>query len=100
MLDQVRCKRLDGTLPDAQFADSHFQDLMRDPGAAMRRVYERLGLAWPEGHEARIEAYLRDKPKGKFGAHAYRFEDFDLDPDAIRATYAAYVEHYGIAGEA
>ena len=56
-------------------------------------------MPWPDGHEERIRKYLRDKPKGKFGAHRYDFADFGLEPGAIRETYAGYVEHYGIARE-
>ena len=92
-------QRRSGAVPDSQFVDSHYTDLMADPPAAMRRIYEALELPWPDGHDEVIRAYLRDKPKAKFGKHEYRFEDFGLDADDVRKHYAAYVEHYGVATE-
>lgn len=63
-------------------------DLISDPSAAIRKIYDRAGLAWPARHEERIDAYLRDKPKAKFGKHEYVLADFGLDEDLIRNTYA------------
>lgn len=100
MLDHVREARAAGTLPDAQFVDSHFQDLMADPVAAIRKIYEQFQMDWPRDHEERIGAYLRDKPKGKFGKHQYDLATYGIDPEAVRATYAAYTAHYGVSTEA
>jgi hypothetical protein len=88
-----------GALPVRQIVDSHYLDLMRDPVANLERVYAQLGLAWPSGHAERIRGYLRDKPKAKFGAHAYRYEELGLDAGVVREQFAAYVAHYGIRAE-
>ena len=100
MLDQVRRFRSEGILPDDHFVDSHYLDLMADPGAAIRKIYSRAGLDWPVGHEDTIRSYLRDKPKGKFGKHEYRLEEYGLDEQTVRTTYADYVSHHGIESEA
>jgi hypothetical protein len=91
--------REDGTVPDDRIVDSHFLDLMADPVASLHGLYERLGLAWPAGHDARIRDYLAAKPKGKHGRHKYSFASVGLDEDHVRATFAAYVAHYGITEE-
>jgi thioester reductase-like protein len=72
---------------------------MVDPVASLQRVYEQLALAWPNGHAERIQAYLRDKPKAKFGVHTYRYDELGLDVDVVREQFAAYVEYYGIRAE-
>ena len=100
MLGQVMDQRSEGVLPDAQFVDSHYLDLINDPVAAIRKIYGLAELDWPEGHEDRIRAYLRDKPKGKFGRHRYSLEEYGLDAQRVEDAYAPYVEHYGIAREA
>ena len=69
------------------------------PVAAIRQIYDRAGLAWPEGHGERIEAYLRDKPRGKFGTHAYSLAEYGLDDATVDAAYAGYVERYGVRRE-
>jgi pyridoxal 5'-phosphate synthase pdxS subunit len=44
---RVIAQRESGAVPNAQIVDSHFLDLMADPVAALRRLYEQLELAWP-----------------------------------------------------
>ena len=91
--------RTSGALPAAQIVDSHYLDLMSDPVAKLRRIYEQLALAWPNGHDQRIRSYLRGKPRAKFGAHTYRYEELGLDVNVVREQFAPYVEHYGIRAE-
>jgi hypothetical protein len=99
MVNQVMSQRQSGEIPNDQFVDSHYRDLIADPVAALRRIYDQLGRAWPEGHGERVLAYLRDKPRAKFGKHEYAFEDYGLDPGQVRDVYAAYVAHYGVVEE-
>ncbi len=99
MVKNVMALRRKGVLPDDQFVDSHYLDLIEDPVAAIRKIYDRAGLAWPRGHADRITAYLRDKPKGKFGRHRYSLEEYGLDRPAVDAAYAEYVDYYGIRSE-
>lgn len=99
MVEQLMGWRSDGTVPEDRFVDSHFDKLMDDPATAVRQVYDRLGLPWPDGHDQAIENYLASKPKGKFGKHEYTFEQYGLDATQLRDEYAPYVEHYSITEE-
>ena len=99
MLNGVKDLRKAGALPNEQIIDSHFADLMQDAVAAIRKIYDAAGLDWPDGHAERITGYLRDKPKGKHGAHAYTLEEYGLDAATVDAVYSDYVDHYGIARE-
>jgi hypothetical protein len=98
-LEGAMRERAEGLVPDDQIVDSHFLDLMADPVAQLRGIYDRLGFAWPAGHDDAVREYLARKPKGKHGAHAYSFEDVGLEEATVRAAFAAYVEHYGISTE-
>jgi hypothetical protein len=98
-LEGAIAQRTSGAVPDAQIVDSHFLDLMADPVANVHGLYDRLGLDWPAGHDTRIRDYLAAKPKGKHGEHKYSFASVGLDEDHVRATFAAYVAHYGITEE-
>lgn len=98
-LEQVIDQRENGVVPDAQIVDSHFVDLMSDPVESLRRLYEELDLTWPANHDGVVRDYLAAKPKGKHGEHLYAFDDVGLDEDSVRATFARYVDHYGIAEE-
>jgi len=92
--------RKSGALPNKQIVDSHYLDLMKDPVSQLWQIYDRLGLAWPAGHDERVRTYLREKPKAKFGAHTYRYEELGLDASAVREQFEPYARHYGIRSEA
>ena len=99
MLNEVHRLRTAGELPDAQFVDSHYLDLLADPAAALRKIYSQAGLDWPDNHDETVVAYLRDKPKGKFGKHEYALEEYSLTERAVDDAYAGYVEAYSVALE-
>lgn len=82
-MEAVIDQRTDGTLPADQIADLHFRDLMRDPVAAIRKIYQQLNLPFDETQmPERITRYLNDKPQGKFGRHRYSPEDIGLSASA------------------
>jgi len=93
-------QRTSGEIPGDRIVDSHFVDLMKDPVGTLQRLYGELGLTWPKSHGEVVTAYLAAKPKAKHGEHKYSYAEVGLDEDHVRATFATYVEHYGIAEEA
>lgn len=82
-----------------RFVDVHFDRLMRDPVATLAAAYARMGREFGPDHAERIRAYLRDKPKGKFGTHRYAPEDWGFTAESLRASLAPYIEHFGVALE-
>lgn len=98
-LEQVIDQRESGTIPNDRIVDSHFLDLMADPVASLRRLYDELEMEWPANHDRTVRDYLAAKPKGKHGEHHYTFADVGLDEDSVRATFRRYVDHYGITEE-
>ena len=98
-LEQVIDQRERGTIPNDRIVDSHFLDLMADPVASLHRLYEQLELPWPPNHDSTVRDYLAAKPKGKHGEHHYTFADVGLDETSVRATFARYVDYYGITEE-
>ncbi len=83
-----------------RFGDIHFQELMRDPVAAIRSCYAQMGMEISAEHEARILAYLEAKPRGKHGAHKYTPEDFGFTAEGLREQYRPYTDHYDVELEA
>lgn len=84
---------------ESQFADVVYADLMRDPIAAIARLYERFDLAFSAEAESRMRAYLAAKPKGRHGAHRYEFENTGFDREAERRRFADYQDRYGVPSE-
>lgn len=99
LFDFVRSRRLDGTLPDDRFIDVRYADLLRDPVATIRGIYDRTGREFTPEYAAAIPAYLAAKPQAKHGAHRYTLDDFGLDADELRDRYRTYCDAYGIEHE-
>ena len=87
-----------GTLP-GPVHHIRFADLMSQPAAALERLYDGIGRPFTGAHADAIHAYLAQKPKGKFGAHRYAPEDWDMNAEEIRATMQPYMDAYDVPRE-
>ena len=83
-----------GCAPAERFLDLYYIDLIADPIGAVRKVYARFDLRFPEGLEEKIRAFLRHNPSDRFGKHRYRLEQFGLDLEEETRRYAAYRERF------
>lgn len=72
----------------AQFADVAFADLVAEPVATMRGVYEQFGLDWtPEAADA-IEQIDRESKQGsRSPSHHYSLDDYGLTEPQVRAAF-------------
>ena len=77
--------------------DVYYEGLVADPIGTAREVYDHFGLEWPENHEQRLQAYVRQNPKDKHGQHLYRAEDFGLTDDVIAHRFRNYRKAFGYA---
>ena len=91
--------RASGTVPAERFVDVHFAELMSDPAATLRAAYAQMGRDFTDDHAAAVLDYLAHKPKGKFGVHRYRPEDWGFTAAGLRSALAPYIDHYGVARE-
>jgi hypothetical protein len=97
-LQQVTARRAAGEFP-VPVGDLSFTDLVSDPVAAIEVAYAGLDRTLADSHAAAIEAYVAEKPKGKFGAHRYTPEEWGFDAAALRGELAGYLDHFAIATE-
>lgn len=84
---------------DARFVDVSYPDLLDDPIAELRRIYDAAGL--PLGDEAlrRARAVVAANRQHRYGRHVYTAASFGLDPDAIDRWFEGYRERYGVETE-
>ncbi|HVP80735.1 MAG TPA: sulfotransferase [Thermodesulfobacteriota bacterium] len=73
-----------------RFLDLYYVDLLTDPVSAVRKVYAHFGLPFPEELEGRIQKFLHQNPKDRFGIHHYSLEDFGLNLEEETRRYAPY----------
>jgi hypothetical protein len=84
---------------DERFLDLHYAELLVDPIAAVRRVYDFIGRELTGDVEAAMRAYLAANPQGKHGKHVYVLEDLYLDRDELESRFAAHAARYNIPRE-
>jgi hypothetical protein len=86
-------------LPEDQTVDVVFHEFMADDIAAVRRIYEVAGQAFTPDVQSAMDGFMADHPRGKFGRVQYFFDEFGLDPDVLRANFAAYIDRFGVEQE-
>ncbi len=95
-LEAVIEQREQGIVPAQNIADSRYQDLMDDPVACIECIYAHFGMDLKDPARGRMLAYLEGKPKGKFGAHAYKVDE---SKSRERELFRRYQELYGVPDE-
>jgi hypothetical protein len=71
--------------------DIQYDQLVADPIATVRAIYDHFKLPYTAAFEAGIARYLAQNPKGKHGRHNYNSADFGLIDEAIRERFAPYL---------
>jgi hypothetical protein len=83
----------------SRFFDLNFAEVVADPVAAVRRVYDHFDLEMNDESEGRLRAWHAANPKDKHGAHRYDIRDFGLSESDVLDRYARYIEHFGVERE-
>jgi hypothetical protein len=79
-----------------KIVDLYNKDLGRDPIGTIEAAYDRLGLAFSDPFRRRLEARLRERPRGQFGKHDYALEEFGLNLAEVRAAFRDYTEAFQV----
>ncbi len=95
-LEKVMVQRDSGVVPEANIADSRYQDLMDDPMTCIESIYHHFGMALSQRTADRMRTYLDAKPKGKFGTHQYQVDDTRAGD---RPLFADYQQRYNVPDE-
>lgn len=82
-----------------QFLDVMYEDLVADPMAVVRRIYNHFGLNLTDTAQAQMVNELRNNPRNKHGKHRYTLEQFGLDPEKLRERFGPYMTKYGVHGD-
>ena len=88
-----KCREYKLSNPD-QFVDVAYKDLVDDPLATARTVYQQLGLTWTDMHTDVAEKFCRKNRKNKYGKHIYHLADYGLSPKDIEEHFGLYLDEY------
>lgn len=91
--------RESGRVAPERFFDMHFADLVPDPIAMVRRIYDHFAIELRPEAERRMRRFLEEQAHDKHGKHTYRLADFGLDEARERERFRFYQEYYRVADE-
>jgi hypothetical protein len=74
------------------FTDVDYSDLVDDSVGMVKRIYEDRGEPVSEDLEKIITTANAKNPKGKYGKHFYRLEDFGIDKEFVDGYTRTYQE--------
>ena len=98
-----RATRFRMTRPELEdrWIDVAYVDLVRDPMAVVRTVYDRFGWRLEEAAVDRMEAWLRRQAerRRRQTRHRYRLEDYGLTADGVDAAFAPYLDFITARGQ-
>jgi hypothetical protein len=92
-------RRVRASANPRQFIDVHYHELLRDPVAAVDRVYAAFELPRPPGLADNVRQWLEANRQHAHGVHRYQAEDYGLDAKTIRQQLSWYCETFDIPSE-
>jgi len=82
-----------------RFINIQYLDLVRDPIATVRSIYNHFGLNLSVNAEASMRAFLKSRLNKRRARHVYHLADFGIDPIQEGPRFAAYCERFAIERE-
>ena len=64
-----------------------YDELMRDPLAAVKKIYSHLGLNLTDEAEKAMKMHMTENPKDKFGKHKYNLEEWGITEKEVKETF-------------
>jgi hypothetical protein len=86
-------------LGERRFLDVQHRELVADPRATVRCVYDWLGLPLEDEVAKTIFDWQDAHAMGAGGSHTYTPEQFGLSADQIRSDYDFYIRHFDVPVE-
>jgi hypothetical protein len=96
-VDRIEAFRL--AHPEHQLIDVQYADLVGDPLKSVEAIYGACHREFDDRARAAISACVDANPKGRFGSHGYRLEDYGLRADELRDRFADYIARHEIPAE-
>ena len=80
--------------PQVSVLDLRFKDIVADPVAAVRRLYDHAGMDFSTETQQAVSNWWAANPSDKHGQHKYELADYGLTRGQIEALYADYIATY------
>jgi hypothetical protein len=79
-----------------RICDVEYEEISRDPIAAVRRIYDHFG--WPLSTEAeqRMRILVKEHAERQPGNHRYHLSDFGFSDGEVLSAFAPYCQRFGL----
>ena len=88
--------RRSGDVHGLPVLDIRYDDLARDPLAAVASVCEFAGIRWTGVSERRVRRFFERTPEGPYGRHRYAPEDFGVSRTELEERLGDYRKEFGL----
>jgi len=79
------------------FYHLYYEDMMKDPLGALKKVYSWLGDEWTAETEQGMKAWLAANPQNRFGRHSYSLEQWGFTRKDLEPYFADYLKEHPVA---
>ena len=83
----------------ARFVDVSYCELLEDPIAQLRRIYDRAGIPFDGDAPRAAEETVRRKVQHRYGRHVYDPASFGLTAESIDRCFRSYRDRHAIPRE-
>lgn len=83
-------------LGDDRFFHMYYHDMMADPIAVMRNLYDWAGDPLTADVEAAMRAWLDAHPQNRFGGNAYSLDQYGLTVPMLEPVFAEYLSVFDV----
>jgi hypothetical protein len=84
-------------LANNRICDVDYDEISRDPIAAVRRVYDHFGWSLSREAEQRMRVLVISHAQRQPGNHRYHLSEFGLSADEVLSAFAHYCEQFGLS---
>jgi hypothetical protein len=85
--------------PEHPIVDVQYADLVTDPVATVRAIYDAVGDELDDTAAKAITDYVDAHPRGQFGAHTYDVAEYGLDAGELAERFVSYSDRYAVPRE-
>jgi hypothetical protein len=85
--------------PPHQTLHLRYRDLVQRPIETVQRLYRHFGLPLTDAALIAMQEVVAAKPRGGYGENHYSFATHSINPEEVRARFAAYASLFGVPPE-
>jgi hypothetical protein len=84
-------------LASNRICDLEYDQIRRDPIAAVRRIYDHFGWSLSREAEQRMRALVASNAQRESGNHRYHLSQFGTSAEEVLTAFASYCQRFGLS---